>query len=188
MNPNTKIGLVAASMFLAGCALPIQTGADFKSGVDLGRYSSFRWDEPDQRPVGDPRLEQNPFFVQRLHNSIEWELARRGIHFNESSDELTVHHHATIRNRIEVYTADRNAGYTSTEYGKGTQVVQFEEGTFLIDIANAETNEILWRGWAQLNIEQALRDPELMREQVDEALRRMFAQFPAPLKEARSEH
>jgi len=175
---KTTLGLAVMTVFLSSCATAIQAGADFAPGVDLSGFSSFTWAEPDERPVGDPRLENNPFFVQRLHDAIEWELATRGIRFDESSPALTVHHHATVRERVDVYAADREAGYTSAEYGEGTQVMQFEEGTFLVDIADARTDEILWRGWAQLDIGAALANPERMREQVDEALKMMFARFP----------
>jgi len=175
---KTTIGLTVLTVLSSGCATTIQAGADFAPGVDLNRFSSFTWAEPDERPVGDPRLENNPFFVQRLHDAIEWELATRGIRFDEANPALTVHHHATVRERIDVYAADRDAGYTSAEYGEGTHVTQFAEGTFLVDIADAATDEILWRGWAQLDIGAALGDPERMREQVDEALRRMFVGFP----------
>ncbi len=170
--------MAAVAVVVAGCQTTIRAGADFDPGVDFSRYSTFTWDETDEGPTGDPRLDDSPFFAQRLHGAIVWELSTRGIREDRDSPGLTVHHHFTVRDRVQVYEVDRDAGFTETEYGAGTQVIQFEEGTFLVDVADAETKDILWRGWAQLDIGAALRDPEVMRERIDLALSKMFENFP----------
>ncbi|HSH75145.1 MAG TPA: DUF4136 domain-containing protein [Longimicrobiales bacterium] len=184
MSATTRLGLALALAALAGGAcggIPLRAGADFEPGYDFRQYGSYTWDQPDERPTGDPRLDNNPFFVHRLHAAIHWELATRGIQYGSSSDgpALTVHHHASVRDRVDVYEADREAGYDS-EYGEGTQVVQYEEATFLVDIADARTGEIVWRGWAMMDVGRAISDPAAMREQIDEAIRRMFESFPIP--------
>jgi hypothetical protein len=163
----------------AACAPGIRSGADFAPNVDFGSFTSFEWDEPDTRPVGDPRLENNSLFEERLHAAIEREFAARGIRPTASGAALVVHHHATVRDRVEVYEADRTAGYTSPEYGDGTQVVHYEEGTLMVDIADARTNELIWRGWAQFDIGRALQDPGTLTAQVDQAVAKMFEHFPA---------
>jgi hypothetical protein len=177
----TRLALALAAFLSTACSsLPLRAGADFEPGYDFAKYAFYTWEEPEGSPTGDPRLDDNPFFVHRLHAAIHWELATRGIRFGRSDGMgagLTVHHHASVRDRVEVFDADREAGYTS-EYGEGTQVVQYEEGTFLIDLADARTKEVIWRGWAQLDLGRALRDPEVMRDQIDEAIRRMFEDFP----------
>jgi hypothetical protein len=157
----------------------MRAGADFAPGVDFGSFNTFSWDEPDTRPVGDPRLENNPFFEQRLHEAIERELSARGIRVVDSGAGLAVHHHATVRDRVEVYEADREAGYTASAYGEGTQVVHYDEGTLMVDIVDAGNNEVIWRGWAQFDISAALENPTIMSERIDEALAKMFEAFPA---------
>jgi hypothetical protein len=165
-------------MLLPACAtVSMQAGADFEPGYDFTQYASYVWDEPDDRPIGDPRLENNPFFMHRLHAAIHWELATRGIEYDAHGPALTVHHHAIVRDHVEVFSAEPNAGVMS-EYGENTEVVQYEEGTFLVDLADARTGEIIWRGWAQLDLSRALDDPMEMRDQIDIAIGRMFESFP----------
>jgi hypothetical protein len=177
---TARLALAAAAWTSAGCStVPVRAGADFEPGYDFTRYTSYRWDEPDGRPTGDPRLDGNPFFIHRLHAAIHWELATRGIEYGAEGPALTVHHHASVRDRVEVLEADRAAGYRSA-YGEGTQVIQYEEGTFLVDIADARTHEVIWRGWAVLDLTKALHDPEVMRKQIDEAIAKMFVSFPIP--------
>ena len=180
MRTTTRLALAAAVVLGTACGgIPLTAGADLEPGYDLTQFTSYTWDEPDGQPVGDPRLDNSPFFVHRMHAAIHWELATRGIEYDTEGPALTVHHHAVVRDRVEVYEADRTAGYT-TEYGDGTQVIQFEEATFLVDIADARTKEILWRGWARLDLGRALDDPIVMRDQIDEAIAKMFEKFPIP--------
>lgn len=169
----------ALSLLVAACGgIGIAAGADYSSSVDLTPYTTFVWDEPDERPVGDPRLENNELFEDRLHAAVAFELSRAGIREANSGPTLTVHHHATVRNRVDVYEADAAAGYRSTEFGDGTQVVQYDQGTILVDIADAETRDLLWRGWAQFDIGRALADPDLMVDAINEAVGKMFEDFP----------
>ncbi|MGB1658432.1 MAG: DUF4136 domain-containing protein [Longimicrobiales bacterium] len=172
-------GWLALAAFTAACGLGVVAGADFDASVDFARYATFTWDEPDDRPVGDPRLENNPFFDERLHAAIAIELADHGIRAGEADGGLIVHHHATVRNRVDVYDADERAGYRRPAgYTEGAQVIQYDEGTILVDIADAETRAVIWRGWAQFDIGRALANPDLMDRAIQEAIGRMFEDFP----------
>ena len=177
MKIRTSFVALAAAA-LAGCGLGVVAGADFTPGVDYARYTAFAWDDPDDRPVGDPRLENNPFFDQRLEASVALELAEHGIRHNADGPLLVVHHHVTVRSRVDVYEADAREGYTATRRGESPQVVEFEEGTILVDIADGESREILWRGWAQFDITRALADPDVMARAIEEAVSKMFEDFP----------
>lgn len=183
MRAMTRIAIAMAAFLSTACSsMPLRAGADFERGYDFAQYATYTWDEPDDHPTGDPRLDNNPFFVHRLHSAIHWELATRGIQYASGGGPgaaLTVHHHASVRDRVEVLPADLETGYDS-EYGEGTQVFQYQEGTFLVDIADARTGDVVWRGWAQLDLGSALADPDAMRDQIDLAIRKMFECFPIP--------
>lgn len=180
MRTRALGGATAALGVLGACAMAITAGADHAPNVDLGRYVAFTWDEADDRPVGDPRLENNPFFEERLHAAVAVELASAGIREGSMGPTLLVHHHATVRDRVDVYEADRREGYRTEEYGEGTQVVQYEEGTILVDIADAESRTVLWRGWAQFDIGHAIEDPQVMEAAIEEAIGKMFRSFQRP--------
>lgn len=176
-----RMTLAVTTALLAGACfggMGIAAGADYSTSVDFARYTTFTWEDADDRPIGDPRLENNELFETRLHAAVAFELSRADIREANSGPALTVHHHVTVRNRVDVYEADAEAGYRSTEFGEGTQVVQYDEGTILIDIADAETRDLIWRGWAQFDIGQALSDPDVMVNAVNEAIEKMFDGFP----------
>ena len=174
-----RVGVtVAVAALLGACGLGVVAGADFTPGVDFARYASFEWDDPDDRPVGDPRLQNNPFFNQRFEAAVALELAEHGIRQNAEGPRLLVHHHVTVRSRVDVYEADAREGYSANRRNESPQVIEFEEGTVLVDIADAESKEILWRGWAQFDITRALADPDVMERAIQEAVAKMFDRFP----------
>jgi hypothetical protein len=52
----------------------------------------------------------------------------------------------------------------------------------VLDIVDARTNRLLWRGWAQNNdAEEMLKDPDRMAKTVEEAVARMLLRLPPKL-------
>jgi hypothetical protein len=43
---------------------------------------------------------------------------------------------------------------------------------------DAKTNTVIWRGWAQDSVEDALDNHERMERLINEAVRRMMERFP----------
>ena len=171
-------GAFAAVALLGACGLGIVAGADSSPFLDYAQYTAFEWDRPDDRPVGDPRLQDNPFFEQRLRAAVAVELAEHDIRQNGDGPRLLVHHHVTVQSRFDVYEADVREGYSANRRTESPQVIEFDEGTILVDIADAENKQIIWRGWAQFDITRALADPEVMERAIEEAVRKMFEHFP----------
>jgi hypothetical protein len=166
------------ALITTGCAPGMQANSDYQTGLDFGRYSTFAWDEDAIRETGDVRLENNPFFQDRLFEAVARELSARGIRRDDSSPDLLVHYHLSVVDHIEVFETNPESGYPDSEYGPGTDIIQYEQGTFIVHLVDAETGENLWIGWAQGKIESALNDSVKMREWVDEAVGMMFDDFP----------
>ena len=144
----------------------------------FARYGTFGWDEIAIRETGDVRLENNPFFEDRLFEAVERELSTRGIRRDESSPALLVHYHLSVVDHIEVFEKDPQWDDPRSEYGPGTDVIQYEQATFVLHFVDAETNQDLWFGWARGEIGRALTDSEKMREWVDEAVALVLEDFP----------
>jgi hypothetical protein len=180
MNTRTWIGAgIVLAWGASGCAIATTAGADYQPGLDMGRYESFNWDQAQIRHTGDARLENNPFFEDALFGALERELAAHGIRRVESDPDLMVHYHLSVEDHIEVFESDPTSGYPATDYGEGTEVLQYEEGTFIVHFSEAKTHDDLWIGWARGDIGRALTDSDVMQEWIDDAVGRMFELFPA---------
>jgi len=70
-------------------------------------------------------------------------------------------------------------GYSGAGYGYGGAggVREYLRGTLVLDITDARTQEVIWRGWASKSLNRDPR-PEKVRMYVDEAVAEMLADFP----------
>ncbi len=170
--------IVAGTMALCGCAPALRSGADFDPAVALSAPLTFDWDAPDTLPSDDLRLEGNPIVEARVREAIERELTERGIRHSQTSPDLLVHFHGAVRDRVEVVESDRSRGYQTSQYGDGVDVFQYEEGTLVVDVADAETRKVIWRGWAVADVGAALDDQTALTELVNRGVDSMFSFFP----------
>lgn len=162
----------------SACAPALTVGSNAASDLQPAAYRTFTWDMPDQFPTGDPRLDNNPFFIKELQTAVEAQLGKLGLSRASSNADLTVHFHATVRDRVNVYDVDRAAGFDQRGYAE-TQTVQYEEGTVLVDIADAKGKRVIWRGWMTTDLSGAIGNEAVLSKRVREGMTRLFARFPA---------
>ena len=100
MSARMKNGALAligvAALWLAGCAT-MSVNSYSERGVDVRRYRTYNWAPPDSWSTGDPRLDNNRFFDERVRAQVEGQLARRGFEKTASQQpDLLVHYHASV--------------------------------------------------------------------------------------------
>ena len=172
---------IAAAVTAAGCAT-MSVSSHVEPNLDLARYQTFDWGPADALPTGDARLDQDPAFNDWVQGAVESGLARRGLVLSAEGVEpdLRIHYHANISERIDVSAVDQNFGFCEG-VGCEPSVTTHEAGTLVIDIVDARTNRVVWRGWAQDTIEDELDDPDKMEATIQEAVTRMLARLPRSL-------
>lgn len=171
--------LVATFLWvIAGCAPLMTVSSHVEPGLDMSPYRSFAWGPADALPTGDPRLDEDPFFNDHVQGAVEKLLAARGLELSGSgSADLLIHYHANIRERIDVDHIDRRYGYCAgAECPPDT--FRYEAGTLVLDVIDARTNRLIWRGWAQNSVKDMLDDRDTMAEMIDRAVSRMLQRLP----------
>jgi hypothetical protein len=169
--------LLAATVLVSACA-SVHAGSDYAVGLDLKPYSTFDWGAGDTLPAGDPRLDNNPFFDARVRAAVERELATKGITRRTTSPDLLIHYHASVRQRVDVIRSDEVRGYTFGGVNTSEKVIEYEEGTLILDIAEATSKRILWRGWAQTDVDGIMSAQREMEKRIDQSVRKMLEQLP----------
>jgi hypothetical protein len=163
---------------LASCGVVIRYASTATPDISPDSAMTFAWNQEEDRIYGDPRLRNNRFFEDRLHEAIEWELSLRGIHHDESAPDLLVHHHLSLEDHAMLRQVTDEEGNTVT------QAETYEAGTVMVHILDAKTQSNVWVAWAQADIEQALRSPENMRRWVYQLAGQMFKRWPVPQRAA----
>jgi hypothetical protein len=160
----------------AGCAT-MNAGSYSERGIDFAQYRTFDWGPADALPTGDPRLDRNPFFQDYVQGAVERRRAVKGFGRSSSTPDLLIHYHASITRRIDI---DRLSREYASCYDENcpVRVVEFEAGTLVLDIADARTGRVIWRGWAQHGVADILNNPDRMAQRINEAVAGMLETLP----------
>ena len=168
------IGLV-----IAGCASTMTVSSHIWRGLDIAQYRTYDWGPADALPTGDPRLDDSPLFQDHMQGAVEKELAVKGFERGiAGTADLLVHYHANISRRFDVDRLDRAYGYCASG-NCPPGLMEYEAGTLVLDIIDARTNRMIWRGWAQNSLDGVLDNPDRLEKTIKEAVTRMLSQFPA---------
>lgn len=165
-----------STLALMSCA-SLNVNSYVERGVNFTRYQTYSWGPGDSQSTGDPRLDSNPFFFERIQADVEKQLATRGFGKTTSGrPDLLIHVHASINQRIDVNDADR-------EYSRcdGCRPFAYEAGTLLLDFVDTRTNKVVWRGWAEGSVDGVIDNQEWMEQKIDDAVTRILERFPRRL-------
>ena len=172
-----RAGMVAAAALIAAaCAVPIRVNGYAERGFDVSRYRTYDFAPVTPEPTGDPRLDSNPFFTERVQAAVARGLEGRGyVRDTSGAADLLVHFHASVAQDIDVVDADRRAGYCADT---GCRPFVYDAGTLLMDLVDAKTKALAWRGWAESRLDGVVDDQTWLNRKVDDAIAKVTAQVP----------
>lgn len=157
---------------LAACASMAATGGSFFApGAPPIAPRSYAWAPAEPAATGDPRLDANRFLEERVHDAVDAELAARGF-VKSATPTVLVQYHANVVQDIYL---------TGTEQpgGQRRRPEVFEKGTLVIDLVDAATGQLVWRGWAVDSVDGVVDDQAWMERRIDEAVARIVRRLPA---------
>lgn len=171
--------ILTGTLILAGCATT-GIGTYAVKSLDTARYLTWDWGAKDALPTGDARLDNNEIFQDHLMGAVERGLAAQGLPRADEGTlpDLLVHYHATVDRRTVIHESERAFGTYQQYSGTGVEVHEFEEYTLVLDVVDARTNRLLWRGWAEDALDNVIRDQDRLERQVEAGVRRLMEHFP----------
>ena len=170
--------VVMAGLLLPGCAT-LRVSSHTDRALVWSKYTTFDWGPADALPVGDPRLDKDPFFQDRVEGAIEKAMTAHGFARAAVSErpDVLIHYHANVMERLDVDQIDRGYGYCATADCQ-PRVTRYEAGTLVVDIVDAASNVLIWRGWAQGSLDGVLGNRERLRRRIDQSVEQMFETLP----------
>ena len=171
---------VGTVVLLASPALAQKVYIDYDRAYDFDAVETFAW----QATPDTSLAESSPLMHSRVVNGIEHHLTMAGIREAESDPDVYVTYHTSIERELAIHTTDFGYGYPGGWYrggyyghyavGVGTTtstVHTYDVGTLVVDVWDAETNELVWRGMAD-NI-TIVDSPDKMAKKLDKALKKI---------------
>jgi len=182
--------MILALLALTGCTT-MSSHADWDTSANFRTLETYSW-VPGQQPLtGDPRIDNNALLDQRVRQATDTALSSRGYLKTDSNPDFWVSYSAAIEEKISTttmpsygYTTPYIGPYGNVRYDYGgawstgtTSVTSYDEGTLILDIADAKTKRLIWRGTVS-DATNPSRSPEKKQQVIDAAVAKAFADFP----------
>lgn len=191
MIKNIFFLLSFAALLTTACSPGVNTRE--ASDVDFGSFDSYAY-----LPSGDS-TEYHTILEERVTREVSQEMETRGYELDNQNPDLlvlvkTMFEEEERLEREPLYTSYNyytpgfyTAGATNpiyyqnyagipqiTAYGGAIREIEYTEGTFVVDVINASTNQIIWRGWSETPVDRGNLD-ESIRSYIDN----IFEEYPA---------
>ncbi|MEH6552338.1 MAG: DUF4136 domain-containing protein [Pseudomonadales bacterium] len=153
--------LSLALALVAGCS-GLKVSTDYAQEQDFSRYTQWQWHPEGASKTGSQDRMGNDIFDARVKRLVSQNLADKGLNKGDKPDFYV--NYATITDsRVSISTYNSYGGYGAGwggYYGRGaygggtshTSVNYYDEGTLIIDIIDARTNLLVWRGSGQARL------------------------------------
>jgi hypothetical protein len=168
--------MAVAGLLLGGCAA-VTAGSYVTPRAGLTGYATYAWAPDDETPTGDPRLDSNPFVRERVRTGVDRELSTRGyLPAAGGIPDLMVHIHMSVTQVIDTSLIDQQFCVETD-----CRPFVYQAGTIVVDLVDAVTNTLVWRGWAESNLGDLIDDQAALDRRVDESVTRILARLPPAL-------
>ena len=175
-----------ALLLLAGCATGPSIYTTTAPGADLTGYERFAFVDP----LGTDRAGYASIISQQLAFSTRRELELRGLEYAENAEQadLLVNFFGDLNEQIrtrQVTDPLYGPSFYNFRYGyynpwpaytTSTEVQQYSEGTLVIDLIDAQSNQMVWEGPARNEVTERSRREAASR--LDNAVKQIFSDFP----------
>lgn len=146
---------------------------DYDKATDFSKLKSYTW-----VPGANLRDELNH---KRIVAAIDAQLTAKGLTKVESGanpDVLVAYHASFDRNlQINAFSSDWGAWRYGSNRNGSARVEEIVNGTLVVDLVDAKTETLVWRGIAKKDID-ANAKPERRDRNMNKAAEKMFKNFP----------
>lgn len=181
MRSLTGITIVLTLLAASGCST-VLVSQDYSTDADLSRFGTWRWQESVQPQTGDIRVD-NPLMDKRIRRAVERHLTGRQFAVAPDQPDSRLTYHLTIDRKIQsdtAYTSVGVGGYYHPWYGgvgSETRIWDYDEGRLTIDIHDADSGELVWRGVGVYRF-RAYDSPQAADEAIQHIVDKILQQFP----------
>ena len=180
-----RLALSILCIVITACTGPtISSEHDPEALSNIARYQTYVW---QPHPVGtDTRV--NPAVGPLVVGAADETLAAKGYRLAAAgTPDFVIAWHVTIEAKQQVSEIDvtpsarapggRFPGGSPTPYQTVPLTREFNEGTLILEIAEGPTQRVVWRGWAQAEIQKTV-EPAEREKRIRETVRKILDELP----------
>ncbi len=163
----------SASLVLATTVRAQDVTYDFDRAADFSTFKTYAWVRGT--PLNDLLNHK------RIVNAVDAQLALKGFGQVETSanPDVFVAYHATFNKNLQINGF--SSGWGGYRFGPArsgsARVDQILMGTLVVDVVDAHTNTIVWRGTATKEVDLKA-SPEKREKNINKAAEKLFKNYP----------
>jgi len=159
MSVSIRVTFVLlATLAITPAVYAAKPNIQWNKDYDFSHVKAFAW----QEPVAPSLAQSNPFMHKFIQDEIEKRLTAAGLTKAAAgtAPDILVTYHGSVENQVQLQSD--SFGYGFGGYGMGgwgmygygaagpvsttTRVVNYQEGTLIVDIIDPMKKELVWRG------------------------------------------
>ena len=175
---KSSAALIAALVLAPVVLLGQKTSFDYDNTANFAAFKTYAL--KDGTKVG------NPLIDNRIVAAIESELAAKGLTASADKPDVTVIYHVAFDKKQDITAFSTGGGPYGYRWGGGwgTTDVRVNEilvGTLVIDIADANKNQVVWRGMGVKEVDVQAK-AEKRDKNINGAVKKILKDFPPKAK------
>lgn len=157
------------TVILGGSGLAQSVTVDYDHNANFERYHTYYWLKVKT---------SNPLWEQRIQDAVDNELQKKGWQKVDTGGDvaLTAVGSADTDKQYVTFYNDLGDGWWWSGFGTATtETVTYKVGTLVLDMYDAQTKRLIWRGVATKTLS---KKPEKNEKALEKAVEKMFKNFP----------
>lgn len=174
------LAALAACLLVTGCS-QYDINYDYDVESNFSAYRTYSWIPMtinEGATSATAAAQSNTLLDSRIRSAVNTNMATKGFTVDEQNPDILVVYHTGMQNKVEV--TDYGYTYAGSYWGwagNNVDVYSYTEGTLLVDLVDAKTKKLAWRGSASGVIEPG-NSPEKITENINNVVRQIFANYP----------
>ena len=200
MSRISLISLACSLFFISACSNNVTVSSDYNRQVDFTAFKTFAWRAPNEYNEKSESFLNNDILDERIRSNVNQQLQSQGLQLVEGNDvDFLVNYTISSEPQTDVRTYNTYQGFApgwglGGYYGNGlypyygvglsyrvtgqeTRVSHYQQGTFVLDIIDPQTDKLVWRGTAEGKIPENLSAAE-KEAAVKDVVSRVLGNFP----------
>ncbi|WP_439880567.1 DUF4136 domain-containing protein [Pontibacter sp. MBLB2868] len=172
ITKSTQLFLLGLCFLLvASCAPTVDVNTDYAQSTDFSQYKTFNFYQEQPTESRETSGNYNTMLDQYLKTAIRQSLGNQGLSYDATNPDLKVAYDVTVDTEMAVntnyvYPPGFGYGYSywyGYRYNYGFNrfpatyktINKYKEGTVVVDLVDADTNELVWRGVGEAAVDMA---------------------------------
>jgi hypothetical protein len=165
---KTRIVSVLAFVLMGAVAHAQKVNTDFDSSAPFATYRIYTWTSGTPAP--------DPFIQDRILVAVTEQLVAKGMTQSAVAPNLVVATHVVTHEQKKIVAPGFGFGPWGWGWGgPGAMIDTYLQGTLIVDLYDAKTKKMVWRGVATDTVSDKRSQST---ERIDKAVGKMFEEYP----------